>query len=72
MDRLQGIDLNTRYKRALEGLTPGGSEFVDDPERCAACVNATREALMNALLRKATRVRELEKQLEASCRALSL
>lgn len=24
-----------RWKRAIEGLTPGGSEFADDPERCA-------------------------------------
>jgi hypothetical protein len=23
------------WKRAIEGLTPGGSEFVDDPQRCA-------------------------------------
>lgn len=23
------------YKRSLEGLTPGGSEFVDDPKFCA-------------------------------------
>lgn len=27
-----------RYKKELEGLTPSGSEFVDDPERCAAFV----------------------------------
>lgn len=24
-----------RWKSAVEGLTPGGSEYVDDPERCA-------------------------------------
>ena len=23
------------WKRAVEGLTPGGSEFANDPERCA-------------------------------------
>ncbi len=28
-------DLLIRYKKALEGLTVGGSEYVDDPERCA-------------------------------------
>lgn len=27
-----------RWQRAIEGLTPGGSEFADDPERCAAFV----------------------------------
>ncbi len=32
-----------RYKRALEGLTPGGSEFANDPERCAAYVRDTIE-----------------------------
>jgi hypothetical protein len=26
---------NARWKHAVEGLTPGGSEFVDDPEACA-------------------------------------
>jgi len=25
-----------RWKKAIEGLTPGGSELVNDPERCAA------------------------------------
>ena len=29
------VDLLWRYKKALEGLTPGGSEFVNDPENCA-------------------------------------
>lgn len=38
-------DLLTRYKRALEGLTPGGSEFVDDPERCAAHARARQDSL---------------------------
>ncbi len=27
-------DLLKRYKKALEGLTVGGSEYYDDPERC--------------------------------------
>lgn len=31
-----------RFKKELEGLTPGGSEFVDDPERCAEVVRAHR------------------------------
>lgn len=28
--------MTLRWKKAVEGLTPSGSEFVDDPERCAA------------------------------------
>jgi hypothetical protein len=32
-----------QYKRALEGLTPGGSEFANDPERCAAFVRDKME-----------------------------
>lgn len=27
-----------RWKKAVEGLTPSGSEFVDDPENCAAYI----------------------------------
>jgi len=41
-----GKNLFARYKRCLEELTPGGSEFVDDPERCAEFVKRTRETLM--------------------------
>ena len=63
MERLQGTDLLTRYKRALEGLTPGGSEFVDDPERCAACVKSTRDSLMCVLVERTKQVHELERQL---------
>lgn len=32
------LDLFDRYKMMLEGLTPGGSEYVDDPERCAMVI----------------------------------
>jgi hypothetical protein len=32
-----------RYKRELEGLTPGGSEFVNNPEGCAAFVRDKME-----------------------------
>lgn len=28
-------ELFKRYKKALEGLTVGGSEYVNEPERCA-------------------------------------
>lgn len=32
------LELFHHYKKTLEGLTPGGSEFVDDPERCATAI----------------------------------
>jgi len=31
-------EMNLRWKKAVEGLTPTGSEFVNDPERCAAFI----------------------------------
>lgn len=41
-DLLDTIDalnkLVARWKKAVEGLTPSGSEFVDDPEACAAYI----------------------------------
>lgn len=30
--------MNKRWKAAVEGLTPNGSEYVDDPEACAAAI----------------------------------
>lgn len=27
-----------RWKKAVEGLTPGGSEYADDPEACARAI----------------------------------
>ena len=64
MERLQGTDLLMRYKHALEGLTPGGSEFVDDPERCAETVRSTRDTLMRMVVRLTKQVHELEYQLK--------
>ena len=32
------LELFDRYKKALESLTPGGSEYVDDPKRCAETI----------------------------------
>lgn len=45
-----------RYKVALEGLTPSGSEFVNEPERCSAHVrerldsqhNIAKQAILRA------------------------
>lgn len=57
----RGDSLLTRYKRALEGLTPGGSEFVDDPERCAAFVRQSQESRWRHILKITKRIKELEK-----------
>jgi len=34
-DKLMNENLLIRYRRALEGLTVGGSEYYNNPERCA-------------------------------------
>ena len=62
-DRVKGKDLLTRYRRCLEGLTPGGSEFIDDPERCAETVTSHRDSLMRALVNNVKRIKELEAKL---------
>lgn len=64
MSRLQGEDLLTRYKRALEGLTAGGSEFVDDPERCADTVQRSLDARMKMLISLSKIVKELRRKLQ--------
>jgi hypothetical protein len=55
MSETKMFELCMRYKRALEGLTPGGSEFVNDPERCAEFVRDkhTRMHHMLVLARQA-------------------
>lgn len=30
--------MTKQWKAAIEGLTPGGSEYVNDPEACAATI----------------------------------
>lgn len=68
MDRLRttelaiarGDSLLLRYKRALEGLTPGGSEFVDEPERCAEYVKHSRMHQHRMIVKTVTRLKELE------------
>lgn len=47
----QVIDLLVRYKRELEGLTPGGSEFVNEPERCSEFVREKQLTLMRLWLK---------------------
>jgi hypothetical protein len=46
--------------RALELLTPHGSEYVNDPERCVEFVRESLASQMRQIVRLTRRVRELE------------
>jgi len=39
-----------RYKRELEALTPGGSEYADDPETCSRVIKESREQQRQLIL----------------------
>ena len=41
-------DINKKARLTLEGLTPGGSEYVNDPERCAAYVQRIKHDAIEA------------------------
>jgi len=64
---LEEID---RYNRILQSLTPGGSEFVRDPERCRDAVLASRSSLMNGM--RAWARRALAAEAEAAMLELAL
>jgi hypothetical protein len=46
--------------RALESLTPSGSEFVNDIERCVQFVRDTQAAQMRVIVSLSKKVKELE------------
>lgn len=52
-----------RYKKSLEGLTPGGSEFCDEPETCAIWIQHSRDGLQYALKEKIKKEGKAEKAL---------
>jgi hypothetical protein len=58
------LNLLVRYKQALEGLTPGGSEFCEDPERCAAYIRGKLGGMASALKRRAIESRESQPKTE--------
>jgi hypothetical protein len=60
MTEEQAIELLWRYKRALEGLTPGGSEFVNDPEYCAQWIRERREYQHETIIRQQRAIKEHE------------
>ena len=57
---------NKRWKSALESLTPSGSEYVDDPERCVAFVREVRSSQMSAMLKFKQRTDAAEAALKAA------
>lgn len=60
-----------RWERALVGLTPGGSEFVGDPEKCIKFVEERREALMRLFIDKKAELERLKSsQQEEMARAV--
>lgn len=46
---LRRLDLGERAMLALESLTPGGSEFVGDPDECVKFVRRSREQQFEAI-----------------------
>lgn len=57
MTKEQIVDLLWRYKRALEGLTPGGSEFVNDPEYCAQFVRNRQTHQHETIIRQQLQIK---------------
>lgn len=52
-------DLLKRYKKSLEGLTVGGSEYYNNPERCASDVRDqinSQHELINRLIQQRNRI----------------
>ena len=54
------LELFDRYKKALEDLTPGGSEYVDDPERCVATIWEKIAGPITILKRQAAKLQAAE------------
>lgn len=49
--------------RLLESLTPGGSEFYENPENCVEWIQRRLASSFDLLLKAHIRIRDLEKQL---------
>ena|SRR3990167_9037255 len=59
------LELLDRYKKVLEGLTPGGSEYIDDPERCAEAIRFRWAGPVTILKRQAARLKAAEEMARA-------
>jgi hypothetical protein len=54
-----------RRELLLQSLTPGGSEYVNDPELCAQRARETRAGLFRMLQRAVSQVRDMEARASA-------
>lgn len=54
-----------RWKKAVEGLTPGGSEFFNDPERCAKFIRDFQMSIPARIVRQEAEIAALRGVLEA-------
>jgi len=55
-------DLLHRYRKALEGLTVGGSEYYNNPERCAEDIRHrlnSQSELIKKLIKERNEMRKL-------------
>ena len=60
------MDYKAKYEeamRALESLTPGGSEYVGDPKRCVYFVKEAQAMQHRVILAWAKRAKEAEAKL---------
>lgn len=64
------IDENEKVKRLLHDLTPGGSEFYNDPEYCAKWIRESRTDSHYSLANIITQTKEQNKKLLDSNREL--
>lgn len=55
---------NAELMKILVDLTPGGSEFVDDPQRCATHIRGRLDSLHGAMTMWAKRAKEAEAKTE--------
>lgn len=55
------VKLFKRYKKSLERLTPGGSEFVDDPEYCFDYIRNRQESQHQTIIRLQKELNQLRK-----------
>lgn len=62
-DKLEAME--RRWKKAVEGLTPSGSEFVDDPENCARHIRERQSSQHEAIKKFKLRADKLEADVAA-------
>lgn len=58
------VALTKSAMKELHDLTPGGSEFYNDPKRCADAIRSTRQTLMGQLVKSKAEIAALRAALE--------